>query len=190
MPPKIKISKEEIISTAISIVREKGMAAVNAREIAKRLHCSTQPVFSNYTAMAQLYEDVIQQAKCLYQQSIHQEMGNGRYPAYKASGMAYIRYAKEEKELFRLLFMRDRSEETITEERQEAAEFVELLACRTGLDKETAYFFHLEMWIFVHGIATMVATSYLDWGEETVSQVLTDAYLGLVSRFQQKKEEP
>lgn len=101
--------------------------------------------------------------------------------------MAYIRFAKEEKELFRLLFMRDRSEETITEERQEAAEFVELLACRTGLDKETAYFFHLEMWIFVHGIATMVATSYLDWGEETVSQVLTDAYLGWFPGFSRKR---
>lgn len=190
MPPKIKISKEEIISTAISIVREKGMAAVNAREIAKRLHCSTQPVFSNYTAMAQLYEDVIQQAKCLYQQSIHQEMGNGRYPAYKASGMAYIRFAKEEKELFRLLFMRDRSEETITEERQEAAEFVELLACRTGWIRKPPISF-----IWKCGFLFMVLPRW--WllpiwiGErETVSQVLTDAYLGLVSRFQQKKEEP
>ena len=43
--------------------------------------------------------------------------------------------------------------------------------------------FHLELWIFVHGIASMIATSYLDWEMETVSEVLTDAYLRLKARF-------
>ena len=33
------------------------------------------------------------------------------YPPYKAMGMGYIRFAAEERELFRLLFMRDRSGE-------------------------------------------------------------------------------
>ena len=53
----------------------------------------------------------------------------------------------------------------------------------TGLSRERAELFHLELWIFVHGIASMIATSYLDWEAETVSDVLTDAYMGLKTRF-------
>ena len=38
-------------------------------------------------------------------------MSAGQYPPYKASGMAYIRFAREQRELFKLLFMRDRTNE-------------------------------------------------------------------------------
>lgn len=34
-------------------------------------------------------------------------MESGEYPPYKASGMAYIDFARREKHLFRLLFMRN-----------------------------------------------------------------------------------
>ena len=43
------------------------------------------------------------------------------------------------------------------------------------------------MWIYVHGIATMLATSFLDWDEAFISRSLTDAYLGLTSRFREEK---
>ena len=41
----------------------------------------------------------------MYRQYIAEDMSSGEYPPYKASGMAYIRFADEERELFRLLFM-------------------------------------------------------------------------------------
>lgn len=53
----------------------------------------------------------------------------------------------------------------------------------TGLDKEDAYLFHIEMWLYVHGIATMIATSYLDWDIEFISKALTDGYIGLKYRY-------
>ena len=46
-----------------------------------------------------------------------------------------------------------------------------------------AYFFHLEMWVYVHGIAAMIATDYLDWDEELISRMLTDAYEGMKERY-------
>ena len=51
MPPKVKVSKEEIINTAISLIRKSGASAVNARSIAAELGCSTQPIFSNFASM-------------------------------------------------------------------------------------------------------------------------------------------
>lgn len=54
--------------------------------------------------------------------------------------------------------------------------------------EDEAYLFHLEMWLYVHGIATMIATSYLDWDDEFISRVLTDAYMGLKYRYTEGKD--
>lgn len=36
MPPKVKVTKEEIIAAALEILRQKGMEAVNARAVPRR----------------------------------------------------------------------------------------------------------------------------------------------------------
>ena len=97
--------------------------------------------------------------------------------------MAYIRFAKEEKELFKLLFMRDRSGERVGENKEEIRPLLEIIRQHLGLSEEDAYFFHLEMWIYVHGIATMLATSYLELDEEFISRVITDGYEGMKARY-------
>ena len=96
--------------------------------------------------------------------------------------MAYIRFAKEEKELFKLLFMRDRSHEN-TDNKEENKQLLELIQQNLGINEEEAYLFHLEMWIYVHGMATMLATSYLELDEEFISRVLTDGYEGMKTQY-------
>ena len=59
MPPKARITREDITATALALVREKGEGAINARAIANSLQCSTQPVFSNFANMESLRESVI-----------------------------------------------------------------------------------------------------------------------------------
>ena len=46
MPPKIKVTKEDIIRTSVELVRRSGEQAINARTLAALLNCSTQPIFS------------------------------------------------------------------------------------------------------------------------------------------------
>jgi len=185
MPPKVRISKEDILNEAFSIVRESGAEALNARSLANRLSCSTQPVFSNYPSMAALKEDVIERAYSLYDSYVAMEMQKGEYPAYKASGMAYIRFAKEEKQLFRLLFMRNRSIEAAEDER--GKELFDSASRQTGIDENEASLFHLEMWICVHGIAVMIATGFQNIDLSLASEILTDNYKGLWQRFEEKK---
>ena len=184
MPPKVKVTKEDIIHTAVTIVRNSGAQAINARTVAAALNCSTQPVFSNFAAMEELRLAVVEQADCLCQAYMRREMESRKYPAYKASGMAYIRFAKEEKELFKLLYMRDRSGEVIPEEAGLTGEMQTMVQNNTGLDETDAKLFHLEMWAYVHGIATMFATGFLDLEWELVSRMLTDAYQGLRKQYQ------
>lgn len=106
--------------------------------------------------MEEVQGEVILAANRLYQRYLEEDMAAGKYPPYKAGGMAYIRFAKEERELFRLLFMRDRSREAVdTEaEREALSPILEIIRKNTGLSEEEAYLFHIEMWIYVHGIGT------------------------------------
>lgn len=188
MPPKAKFTREQIIAAALAIVRAQGIAALTARALAEELGCSVKPIFGLFQSMEEVHGEVLRAAYQLYQSFLRTDMASGRYPPYKASGMAYIRFAREEKELFRLLFMRDRSRESIGEDREEVRPLLELIEQNLGLSEDEAYFFHMEMWIYVHGIATMAATSYLCWEDAMISQVLTDAYVGMKYRYTEGKD--
>ena len=59
MPAKRKIQKEDILKASISIISHEGLNALNARKIAKKLGCSTQPLFYIYENMDVLKKDVI-----------------------------------------------------------------------------------------------------------------------------------
>ena len=183
MPPKVKVTKEEIIHAAVNIVRSSGAQAINARTIASVLNCSTQPVFSNFATMDELRLAVIERADILCQEYMQREVNSGEFPAYKANGMAYIRFAKEEKELFKFLYMRDRSSELIPETTEQTDKMESIVHNNTGLSGAEAKLFHLEMWAYVHGIATMFATGFLDLDWELVSRMLTDSYQGLRKQY-------
>lgn len=188
MPAKKQVPKEDIVNAALAILRESGMDAINARSLAKKLRCSTQPIYLSFQGMDELKAVVAEKVKEIYADFLKQEIGRSEMPPHKAYGMGYIRFAKEETEMFRYLFMRNRSEGEIKDEAEESTEtIVKLIMENNGLSREEAFQFHMELWIFVHGFATMLATSYLDWDWETISGMVTDAYLGIKSRFM--KEE-
>ncbi len=187
MPPKVKVSQSDILLAAVDIVRNAGAEALNARDIAKVLGCSTQPIFSNFATMDALRLAVMEAAQALYEEYTRQEIQTGQYPVYKSTGMAYIRFAKEEKELFKLLYMRDRSGEAIPAQTQETEQLAALIQSNTDFSLEQARLFHLEMWAFVHGIAVILATNYLDLDTELISQMLSDAFLGVKKQFAEKE---
>ena len=183
MPPQVKVTKEAIINAAVDIVRKNGVQAINARTVASMLGCSTQPVFSNFATMDDLRMAIAEKADALCRAYMQREVESGRFPIYKANGMAYIRFAKEEKELFKLLYMRDRSVEDASAEPEITDEMETIVHHNTGLAGTDLKLFHLEMWAYVHGIATMFATGFLDLDWELVSKMLTDAYRGLRKQY-------
>ncbi len=192
MPPKAKVTKEMITSAALAIARREGLDALSVRRIAKELGCSTQPIFSNFKGIGELKAEVIRLADRYYTQFVENEVRNSQYPPYKASGIAYIHFAKNETELFRLLFMRDRSKETTEEKSLQDHEFKEnaqTVRDNASVSEKTAVDIHAEMWVFVHGIATMIATSYQPWDDETISEMLTLAYRGVLSQMKEGNDD-
>ena len=188
MPPKVRITKEDIVNTAVDIVRRDGTQALNARNIASALNCSTQPIFSNFATMEELHKGVVTSAYELYLSFLREDAQSGKYPVYKAFGMAYIRFAKEEQELFKMLFMCDRKGEELKPTADRDAS-IEIIMNSNGITREKAELIHLEMWVCVHGIATILATSYLSLERELISDILTDVYQGIRARHLQKEEQ-
>ena len=189
MPPKVKVTKEEMVDCAVSLVRSSGVGALNARALATALGCSTQPIFSNFSGMEALKLAVADRAVALFNEFTQKEIASGKYPPYKATGMAYIRFATEEPRLFSALFLRARTEAEQLTANEDWRTACARVAEQTGLPLSQAELFQLEMWSCVHGIATMQVSGYLSLSEAQISDMLSDLYLGLCSRFEERKDQ-
>ena len=110
MPPKVLFTKEEITDAAVRVVRKKGSSALTARSLAAELGCSVKPIFGAFKNMDEVRSEVIKASEKIYRDRLAQAEKDGKNPPYKSAGLAYIKFAKEEKELFKLLFMRSRSD--------------------------------------------------------------------------------
>lgn len=188
MPAKVKVTREDIISAAVEVVRRDQPSALSARSVAAELKCSTQPIFSNFPNMEGLYAAVIGAAWEMYARRISAEMAEGRYMPYKASGMSYIRFAVEEPNLFRLLFMRDRISDGDADKMTYPDEVINAIVTQTGMSVEAARHFHYEMWVFVHGLAVMYVTGFSVFDEQSAGDMISDIYLGLVKQYISKGE--
>ena len=103
--------------------------------------------------------------------------------------MEYIRFAIEEPEIYKFLFMRDRMGD---KDRKDAfsdvmPEVISTIQNALNISKADAERLHFEMWVFVHGIASMCVTSYLKLSDEQISGLLTDVYDGLKFKYCNKE---
>ena len=186
MARKTEIFREDIIDAAVEIVRDQGPEALNARSLASKLGCSTQPVFSNFKGMDNLLSAVLGKIFEEYNSFVKKIVDKNEYSTpYKSQGMGYILFAIQQPNLFKLLFMRDRKKEESSSEDKLFEDVIPVIMEATGFDREKASLFHLEVWATVHGIAVMAATGYLELDPELISRILTDTYQGLIQRFAQ-----
>ncbi|MGN1060951.1 MAG: TetR/AcrR family transcriptional regulator [Candidatus Coproplasma sp.] len=188
MSAKKQITRQKIIDAAYELVRKTGMSALNARSLAKSLGCSTRPIYLSFSGMEELKGEVVKLINQTYQTYLKNEVEHGSYPEYKAYGMGYIRFAREERQLFSYLFMRNRSGKTDTLDGGDITNVLKSLSSATGLNGDLAERFHCECWVFVHGIATMLVTSYLDLDDEAISVLITDMFMGLKARYENLKK--
>ena len=180
MPPRIKISKKEIIAGGIDFIRKVGVEALCARSLAKWLGISTQPIFSNFENMDELIDAITLEAREISFEYTKKMLESGVYPPYKTSGMAYIKFAKEERELFRLLFMDGKNR---LDNFEGYEKIIEGMRAALNTTSEIAREIHFHTWSFVHGIATMINTDFLSLEDEVISEMLTNIYEGLKFRY-------
>lgn len=183
MPPKPKYTKEEIVAAAFELTREKGIDAVVAREVGKRLNTSSSPIFTIWSSMEELKEDVRRLAIQKYREYMADIFDY--FPSFKEFGMRCVGFAVEEPNLFRLLFLTKREEHSPYVRFKQEFEsifipLVEEIMSQFGLSKSDAEDILSQMIIFANGIAAYVLTDENSFSKETVSRDLSQVCIGIV----------
>ena len=104
MPRKETITRDYLIETAITLAKQEGVENVTARKLAAKAGCSTQPIFRVYKNMSELQTAVYDKSVQFFRDYYAAFDRVGKVP-FTNLGMAYIAFARKEKNLFRLLFV-------------------------------------------------------------------------------------
>lgn len=190
MPPKIKFTKEDLINTSIEIVRNDGFESLNARSIASKLGCSVQPIFRVFASMEELKEAVVKKAWDIYNTKLlnilADDMNN-----FKGTGLAYIRFACEEKNLFKLLFMNDSFNDQnimqIVGTTEGDNETIEMMSSKYKITAAQSQKLFTGLWFTVHGIASLTATNQCTITNKQTEEMLDMAMKGFL--YSIKKED-
>ncbi len=178
MPPKAKITKKMVTEAGLKIVRTEGYEALNVRRVAAELDCSTQPVMYHYKTVDELKADVYAAADELHTEYIMSAAGK------KASmGLAYIRFAYEEKHLFRFLFQSGKFRNTNLHEliyADELTPVIQSFGKKTGLSEDTAKEAFEMLFLCIHGAASMLANNEMEFDEEHYAQLIENTLTGIV----------
>lgn len=185
MPPLKKISKEDIIKAGYEIVEKTGIDSINARDLAKKLNCSVQPIFSNFENMDSLKDDVLNYC---YQQYIdYMKLSKD----YKDTGIRYIRFAKIKPNVFKAIFTipsnRNAMDCMINDE-----SFTIIATNMRKLNNFTDEMikdFHLKMWLFTQGIVSLILNHTCNFSDEDIELLLVEQYLALKNLMKLKCEK-
>lgn len=176
MPPIKKFQRDEIINITYEIIKNEGLSSVNARRIAKELGGSVQPIYHNFETMDKLNEEVTKKIYEEFESSI--KSATDKEKPYLAKGMAYIKYARDYPEFFKILFMKqtDLSPKSFIETDKATSESI-ISAGQTvfGLSRVDQEDFHVKAWFLAHGIACLLATKTVEMTDKEIYELLGSA---------------
>ena len=177
MPPSVRFSREAVLTAAYELCRREGPNALNARSVAKELGGSTQPIFRLFSGMDELKQAVIELALKTWKDSLQERIHTSRFP-YLSIGMSFLLFARDEPELFKLLFMRDRiSDGSCTDYNVNWG--IPLIVDTVQVDTETAGKLYERNWLFCYGLAVSIATKYIHCISECqMRQLLVESLQG------------
>ena len=179
MAPRNKFSRDEMIERAVQVVRKQGIGALTAKSLANELGVSTQPVFTCFHTIEEVRREVVNAAKILYDDYVKEGLCNDI--PFLGFGMHYIRFAKEEPELYRLLFLStDQSEgNSAFEEMNASLELVTDSMQETyHIDAKTAERYFRDMWLVAHSFATLIVTGSCPYTDQEIGRILTGFSIG------------
>ncbi len=183
MARKETITIQNILDTAFEMTREDGFQTVTARKVAAKAGCSTQPIFRVYKNMEELWSAVYLKGVDYFHEYHRSFAGKGNAP-FANLGMAYISFARQEKNLFRLLFLTDNPAKKSMYELLNGKDGVVVAeinrAALMGCTNPSLLF--MKMWIFIHGAACMSLSGDFDLSDQETLDLLERSYCDFAGR--------
>lgn len=91
MPPKAKVTKDNILDAALSIAEKEGFSAITARSVAKNLGCSVAPIYVNFETMEELMDELMQRIAFLSADLLAQQEGEDYFQRVGKASLAFAR---------------------------------------------------------------------------------------------------
>jgi Bacterial regulatory proteins, tetR family. len=177
------LSKETIMAAALAIVRKKGVEALSARVLGRELGCSSSPIFTAFGSMDELLTEVRKSAIQVFSNQVKDAMNYT--PAFKEYGLRFIRFAKKEPNLFKLIFL---NPSAAAEGMNRQAEIIkQSMMQEYALTEEQAGMLISETWIYGCGMATLISSGARNLDEETVSMRLSRQFVSVLSYIKSGK---
>ncbi len=156
MPPKAQFSMESIIDAAFEIVRREGWGGLSARAIAKKLNCSTRPIYDHVKSMKILEEEVVKKIiDCFYKYLSASKTGD----AWMDQALGYVQFAMEEKQFFRCI----NDEKHALIQKKYTPDLWQALGKQLSdhtlfkdLTEKEISRIRTTRWIFVHGLSSLI----------------------------------
>ena len=184
MPAAKKVTREDIINAAVEVLRDGGFSSINARSVARKLGCSTQPIYFSFRSMDELKAALTQRAIEMHTQRVRESLRahQGNDSRYSSYGMGFVRFAAEEKQLFRWLYMEG---EQTGPYRSDVllAEVIAVIMDEFGYSEDVARRFHQDMLYFSYGLAILANTDHLHLTERELREAFRREFRGLVGLY-------
>lgn len=191
VPPKYKFTKAEIIETAMDMVRENGIESITARSLAQRLGSSSKPVFGLFKNMDEVLLETVQAIRNVYNQYITAGLSS-KLP-FKGVGLQYILFAKNEPNFFKLLFMNRFGDALdVLSTLPNIDDNYRAILCSVQeqylLSEAESERLYEHLWIYTHGIASLIATDVCRFTAEEISSRITEVCISLVKNMKGEKQ--
>ena len=184
MPAVRKVSKEQIIDAAVDVLRDDGFSAINARSVAKKLGCSTQPIYFSFRNMEELKAALTERAIQMHTQRVRDSLRihEGNDSRYSSYGMGFVKFAAEEKQLFRWLYLEGEQlgpyqNDVLT------SEVISVITEEFGYEEDVARRFHQDMVYFTYGLAIIANTDHLHLTEAELREAFRRELRALIAIY-------
>ena len=180
MAPKNKFTKEEMVEAALRVVRANGIDALTAKTMADALGTSTQPIFTAFGSMDGIKKEVYAAAIRVYDR--YTEAGLRERIPFFGVGMQYIRFAREEPELYRLLFLTRAQDKSFSATR--SMQHLQALVRPTLMEiyritEREADLYFCDLWFVVHSLSTLIVTGDCPYSDREIGQILTGVSISI-----------
>ena len=182
MPAVRKVSKEQIIDAAVEVLRDDGFSAINARSVAKKLGCSTQPIYFSFKNMDELKAALTQRAIELHTQRVRDSLRahEGSDSRYSSYGMGFVKFAAEEKQLFRWLYLEGGQMEPYQNDIL-LPEVLRAMEDEFGYPEDVERRFHQDMIYYSYGLAILANTDHLHLTESGLREAFRREFRALIA---------
>ena len=191
VPAARKVSKDEIIDAAVEVLRDGGFSAVNARSVARKIGCSTQPIYFSFQSMDELKAALSERAIRMHTRRVRDSLRahEGNDSRYSSYGMGFVRFAAEEKQLFRWLYLEGKQLGPYQNDVL-LPEIIAVIVEEFGYSEEVARRFHQDMTYFTYGLAILANTDHLRLTEPELREAFRREFRALLTIYGKPSKLP